>query len=80
LGDLDYKGSSQLREIISCELLVKSMVRLVECSRYEELKKKDIFEVAAFEQDKAVFDAIMSKVKKKKGWPKGKKRGEKTCR
>jgi hypothetical protein len=68
---------SSLRDVISCDLLLKETVRLMECSRYrglkneQEMKKEVVDEVVITGdlEDLKKFKEIIEI--KKGGWPKG---------
>ncbi len=68
VGDLDFTGKSVLREIFNCDLISKEMVKLVECSRYGEIKKVEV------KIEPVIVDLGYGAIPKKKGWPLGKKR------
>ena len=35
-GDLNHRGEPVLREVIHCDLLAKTVEKLIECNRWEE--------------------------------------------
>lgn len=67
-----------LRDIISCDLIRREVRRLVECSRYEGMKREVVSEERTVKLDTGeiakVVDLGYGAVPKKKGWPLGKKR------
>jgi hypothetical protein len=65
LGDLDWQGRSMLREIFNCDLVSKEVVKLVECSRYVELKGVKV----DFEVKPEIVDLGYGAVPKKRGRP-----------
>jgi len=63
------RADMTVREVISCDLLVKEIVRLVECNRYQDMKKEVVEEVIIPEF--TALQTIGLRELKKRGWPKG---------
>lgn len=67
------------RELVYCDLIGWHIDRLVECSRYQEMKSEIMKEHVPIES--TISGGMISEFSreiKKKGWPKGKKRIKKS--